>query len=307
MPLDFRTGPVSARVPATSANLGPGFDALGLAVTLYDDLTAEITDDGLAVAVEGHGADLPSDETHLVVRAMRTAFTRLGGQPPGVTLRCTNRIPHGRGLGSSAAAIVAGLVLARALVVDGADRLSDDDLLLLANEIEGHPDNVAACLLGGLTVAWADSTRVRAVRLDVDPRIAPVALVPPFEASTEQARGLLPSTVPHADAAFAAGRAALLIAALTGRPELLLPGTDDRLHQPYRAPAMFDSYALVGELRQAGVPAVISGAGPTVLALRSADEQADVLQALVPDGWELHWLSVSLHGAVAEPVRPGSH
>ena len=298
MPTQFRTERASLRVPATSANLGPGFDAFGLAVSLYDDVAARVTDSGLSVTIAGEGSDLPTDESHLVVRAMRAAFGRLGGQPPGLALTCTNRVPHGRGLGSSAAAIVAGVVLARDLVVDGDQRLSDADLLALATEIEGHPDNVAACLLGGFTVAWTDEQAgARAVRLDVDPAIAPIAFVPPFEASTAMARGLLPATVPHADAAFAAGRAALLVAALTGHPALLLPATEDRLHQSYRTPAMPESAALVAALRDAGVPAVVSGAGPTVLALRATDEQADAAQRLAPEGWDVQWLSVSVHGA----------
>lgn len=298
MSVDFSTAPVSARIPATSANLGPGFDALGLALSMFDELTARVTNSGLYVEIAGEGAQLPTDESHLVVRAMRAAFARLGGQPPGLALRCVNRIPHGRGLGSSAAAIVAGLVLARALVVEGPARLHDDELLALATELEGHPDNVAACLYGGLTIAWSDATGVRAVRLDVDRSVSPVALVPPFEASTELARGLLPASVPHADAAFAAGRSALLVAALTGRPDLLLPATDDRLHQGYRSPAMPDSATLVAELRRAGLAAVVSGAGPTVLVLRSNDSEADAVQALVPQGWEVHWLPISSSGAV---------
>jgi len=179
----FRAGAVHVRVPATSANLGPGFDAVGLALSLHDDVVARVGDDGLAIDIAGEGAELPRDDTHLVVRSMRAAFDRLGGQPRGIELTCTNRIPHSRGLGSSAAAIIAGLVLARALVLDGERALPEHELLALAGEIEGHPDNVAACLLGGLTLAWTDGGASRAVRLDCDPAIRPVALVPPFSAS----------------------------------------------------------------------------------------------------------------------------
>ena len=243
---------VTVRVPATSANLGPGFDALGLALGLYDHVTARVVPAGLTVDVEGEGAGtglrVARDESHLVVSSMRRAFEHLQVTPPGLHLHCDNHIPHGRGLGSSAAAIVAGLVLARALVADGTARLGDADLLALATRIEGHPDNVAPCLLGGLTIAWCGPDGARAVRRDPDPALVPVVLVPPFTASTEIARGLLPATVPHADAAFAAGRAALLVAALTGTPQALFDATEDRLHQAYRAPAMADSWRLLTQL-----------------------------------------------------------
>ncbi|MDT4945198.1 MAG: homoserine kinase [Pseudonocardiales bacterium] len=292
----FRGGPVHVRVPATSANLGPGFDSLGLALSLFDDVVARVADDGLVVDVAGEGADVPRDETHLVVRAMRAGFERLGGQPHGLELSCANRIPHSRGLGSSAAAIVAGVVLARALVVGGAERLPDAEVLALAAELEGHPDNVAGCLLGGLTVAWTD-TAARAVRLDCDPGIRPVVFVPPFTASTAQARGLLPATVPHADAAFAAGRSALLVAALTGATGALFAATEDRLHQQYRAPAMPQSAELVAVLRASGAAAVVSGAGPTVLALARDEVEAEKLVPLAPPDWQPLALAVDPVGA----------
>lgn len=302
----FRGGAVHVRVPATSANLGPGFDALGLALGLHDDVVARIGDDGVVVDVAGEGADsdLPRDERHLVVRAMMTAFDRLGGRPRGVELSCANRIPHGRGLGSSAAAIVAGVLLARALVLGGEQALADVDVLALAAEIEGHPDNVAACVLGGLTVAWSDPAGFRAVRLECDDRVRPVAFVPPFSASTEQARGLLPASVAHADAAFSAGRSALLIAALTGNPDVLLPATEDRLHQQYRAPAMPQSAELVTALRGHGHAAVVSGAGPTVLALARDQVEAEALAAHAPQGWRCLAPGVDGRGAhVVPPAR----
>jgi homoserine kinase len=297
----FRAGAVHVRVPATSANLGPGFDALGLALSLHDDVVARVADDGLLVDVAGEGEEGARDESHLVVRAMRAAFTRLGGQPYGLELSCANRIPHGRGLGSSAAAIVAGIVLARALVVGGDERLTDDGLLALAGEIEGHPDNIAACLLGGLTIAWTE-TSARAVRLDCDARIRPVTFVPPFAASTAAARGLLPATVSHHDAAFAAGRSALLVAALTGAPNALLAATEDRLHQQYRAPAMPQSAELVDTLRAQGVAAVISGAGPTVLALARDELEAKSVQTLAPAGWQATDMDVDTAGAHIVPA-----
>ena len=298
MASDFAAGPVRVRVPATSANLGPGFDALGLALALHDELSAEITDAGLSIAVDGTGAeDVPRDESHLVVRAMRHTFAELGVQPSGIRLHCRNAIPHSRGLGSSAAAIVGGVLLARGLVVDGPERLPDGAALALAADLEGHPDNVAPCLFGGLTIAWLHDGHARAVRRDVDPAIVPVALVPPFTASTELARGLLPDLVPHSDAAFAAGRSALLVAALTGTPQALFDATEDRLHQPYRASAMPQAAELVQRLRGAGHPAVISGAGPTVLVLAAGDAAAQAAAEYAPDGWEACILAVDPGGA----------
>jgi homoserine kinase len=294
----FVDGTVWVRVPATSANLGPGFDALGLALALYDEVSARVTKSGLTIDVEGAGAaDVPRDESHLVVRAMKHTFAVLGAEPAGLALECRNHIPHGRGLGSSAAAIVAGLTLARALVIGGPDLLADGQLLALANDLEGHPDNVAACLLGGLTIAWLPDGTARAVRREVDDAVVPVALIPPFSASTKTARGLLPPTVPHADAALAAGRSALLVAALTGTPQALFDATEDRLHQPYRAPAMPDSARLLAQLRADGLPAVISGAGPTVLVLARGTAEAETVAGRAPEGWTARILEVDKTGA----------
>jgi homoserine kinase len=274
---------VRVRVPATSANLGPGFDTLGLALGLYDEVEAAVTASGLDIEVSGEGAEdvLGAGEKHLIVRAMRVAFDDLNvAQPPGLALRCANRIPHGRGLGSSAAAIVAGLVAALA----GAST-RPQDVLPLASVLEGHPDNVAPCLFGGLTIAWvaagdAGLPEARAVRLDPHPGVRPVAFIAPAPVSTKVARGLLPASVPHADAARNAGRAALLIAALTARPDVLLEGTEDKLHQDYRAPVMPHSHDLVTRLRAACVPAVVSGAGPSVLAFLAEDLAEDDLKRL---------------------------
>lgn len=289
----FRTERVCVRVPATSANLGPGFDSAGLALTLYDDVAVRVTGHGLVIHVTGEGADdLPRDESHLLVRALRASFERLGGQPGGLELACTNRIPHARGLGSSSAAIVAAIVAARALVTDGS--LDDDEVLSLANDLEGHPDNVAACLRGGATFAWG--LPVQVLRIEPHADLAPVAFVPTTRSSTAQVRALLPSTVPYADAAANAGRAALLPTALSTSPGLLLAATEDRLHQQYRAPAMPQSAELVAALRDDGVPAVISGAGPTVLALVGSD-QAAAVAARAPAGWTVHRLRVDPIGA----------
>nr|WP_030503155.1 homoserine kinase [Micromonospora purpureochromogenes] len=268
MPTTFIPGPVRVRVPATSANLGPGFDALGLALGRHDDVTAEVTGGGVQVTVTGEGAgELPADERHLIVTAMRATFDVLGAQPAGLALECENRIPQARGLGSSSAAIVAGVLAARALVADGEQRMDDDAALRLAAELEGHPDNVAPCLLGGFTIAWTEPGGARAVSLPVAPAVRPTVFVPAERGLTSVARAALPATVPHADAALNAGRAALLVHALTTDPALLLPATVDRLHQEQRAPGMPATAALVGALRAADVAAVVSGAGPTVLAL----------------------------------------
>ena len=288
--------------PATSANLGPGFDTAGLALALHDEVVASVAGSGLRVDVSGEGADaLPRGERHLVVSAMRAAFARLGGQPPGLVVRAANRIPQSRGLGSSSSAIVAGVLAARGLVQDGERLLDDDAVLALADELEGHPDNVAACLCGGLTLAWTGADGVRVLRLDASGDLLPVALVPSTRSSTKQVRGLLPAQVPHADAAANAARAALLPLALTAHPDLLMAATEDRLHQPYRAPAMRPTAELVAALREAGVPAVVSGAGPTVLALTSR-AAAPQVAAAAPAGWRALVLEVDALGARTQRV-----
>jgi homoserine kinase len=318
-------GPVRVRVPATSANLGPGFDALGLALSLYDDLEARITRSGLSIEVSGEGEALAgAGEEHLVVRAMRAGFAAIAGdQPPGLALRCLNRIPHGRGLGSSAAAIVAGLLAAQALSgraptgdrppagEPAGDRGTGDDLLGLATAIEGHPDNVAACLGGGLTIAWMVAGHPRMVRLMPVAGLFPVICVAPAPVRTDVARKALPDVVPHAAAAANAGRSALLIAALTQRPDLLFDATEDWLHQDYRAEAMPDTHALVRALREAGIPAVVSGAGPSVLGFLAVSGDAskpdlDSLGSIVREtgkAWHISSLGVARQGG--RLLRPG--
>jgi homoserine kinase len=264
---------VRVRVPASSANLGPGFDALGLALALYDQVDVTVTGEALAVEVSGEGADTVAlDETHLVVRAFRAAAARLELTPPGIAVRCVNAIPHARGLGSSAAAIVAGIAAAYGL----AGREPDDGALQLAAEFEGHADNVAASLLGGLVLAWREGDRFRALRLDPHADLRPVVIIPTERSATSVTRGLLPDRVPHADAAFSAARCALAVHAITTRPDLLLPATEDRLHQDYRESAWPDTIRLVRELRDNGVAATVSGAGPTVLAVTTDGKLPDV-------------------------------
>ncbi|MCW2711223.1 MAG: serine kinase [Marmoricola sp.] len=280
----FVAGPVTVEVPATSANLGPGFDCLGVALELVDTLVGEIVPEGLEVVAEGEGAgEVPLDESHLVVRSMRAAFDAMDVHPSGLRLSCTNRVPHSRGMGSSSAAIVGGIILARGLVEDGPRLLDDGAALLLANRIEGHPDNVAPALLGGFVISGQAGDDVWAQQSPVDPSISAVVFVPPHGVRTEVARGLLPDSVPHADAAANSGRAALLVSALGGHPERLLRATEDFLHQRQREPAMPESLALVRVLRAEGIPAVVSGAGPTVLAFVTGDPEA--VAGLGPTGW----------------------
>jgi homoserine kinase len=300
VPISFRAGPVSVRTPATSANLGPGFDALGLALTLYDEVTAEVVTGETTVEVCGEGAgSLATNEDHLIVHAMRKTFDRLGGQPEAIRLRCVNRIPQARGLGSSSAAIVAGVTVAQALA--GTKDLTA--ALEIAGELEGHPDNVAPCILGGFTIAWlshgagvADggAPSAKAVRLIPHPGVKPVVFVPQTQGFTAAARAALPREVPHRDASFNAGRSALLVHALTQDPSLLLEATEDRLHQGYRAPGMPETAALVKQLREQGVAAVVSGAGPAVLALAITDEMPHIGTNF---RWTRHNLVFDLAGA----------
>ncbi|MUL40061.1 homoserine kinase [Streptomonospora sp. PA3] len=306
-----RPAGVHVRTPATSANLGPGFDALGLALGLYDEADVRITGDGrVVVDIEGEGAgEVPLDASHLVVRAMRATFEAAGEPLPGLHLRCTNRIPHGRGLGSSAAAIVTGVIAATALLSGGgpaAGRLDRDRVFRLAADIEGHPDNVAPCVYGGFTVAWRGAGGWRATGVAPSPRLRPVVCIPRERLSTEQARGLLPPTVPHADAAFTAGRAALLVAAVSGHPELLLEATEDRLHEDYRRPAMPESLRIARELREhEGLAAVVSGAGPTVLVLADAGARGRAQNP--PDAGDDAQISADLVDSIRERTGKDWH
>ncbi|HUX71931.1 MAG TPA: homoserine kinase, partial [Cellulomonadaceae bacterium] len=288
-----------------------GFDALGLALGLYDDVDVRALGTAdVRVDVIGEGAgEVPDGEDHLVVRAVRAALDHVGAPQTGLHLRCHNRIPHGRGLGSSAAAVVAGVVAARSLIVDP-DALDDDVALALATQMEGHPDNAAPALLGGATVAWTDRGGPHAVPLTVHADLAPVALIPTTRLATRVARGVLPAVVPHVDAASQAGRAALLVEALARRPDLLFAATEDLLHQQYRASVMPDSLALVDALRRRGVAAVVSGAGPTVLVLArstgpdatDADDSIEQTFGGAMGGWRVRRLAVDREGVRATRV-----
>jgi homoserine kinase len=283
---------VRVRVPASTANLGSGFDALALALAWHDEVEVCTEGRGVHVEVEGEGAgQVPTDERHLVVRALRAAGAHLRLETSNLQLHCRNRIPHARGLGSSAAAVVSGVLAAYGLA--GAE--PDAAALEIAAGFERHADNAAACLYGGLAVAWSVGGRFRATRLEPHPELTPVLLVPATTSSTDATRALLPAAVPHA--AFAAGRAALAVHALTAAPQLLHTALEDRLHQPYRRAAYPATGNLVDALRAAGVPAAVSGAGPTVLALpRNGGLPADVDS----DGFTSYRLDVDRLGATVQ-------
>jgi homoserine kinase len=255
------------RVPATSANLGPGFDALGLALALYNEVEATEAD-GVSVTVEGEGTGhLPTGADNVVARGARLAYEAAGCSFKGVALRCVNRVPPARGLGSSAAAWVGGLLAGSRL--SGAD-LPASELLALATRAEGHPDNVAAAILGGLTVSCvASDGRVTAVALPVPEQLTWVVLVPSVTASTAEARAVLPASVPRSDAVFNVQRVALLLAGLQARrPDALAAALDDRLHQPYRRSLFPWMGAVADAARGAGaLGCVLSGAGPSLLAV----------------------------------------
>jgi homoserine kinase len=295
---------VTARVPASSANLGPGFDSLGMALGIYDEIEVRTTDSGLTIRVEGEGADdVPWGPSHLVVRAIERGLESAGVWADGLDVVCRNVIPHSRGLGSSASAVVGGLAAGCALAaqLDPALATGADQLVQLAAEFEGHPDNAAASVLGGVVVSWTETdrpadagadgtspaapTRVyRAVRLDPHSALRAVVLIPEERSSTAHTRGLLPEVVPHGDAAFNVSRAALAVVALTQRPDLLLPATADRLHQTQRAPALPLTTAWIHRLRAAGIAATVSGAGPTVLALGTSEFPQELRELAAADG-----------------------
>lgn len=297
--LTFKSNLAQISVPATSANLGPGFDCFGLALEMRDRYAAQILDEAIFdVDVSGEGAeDLKKDKTHLVIRSMLRGFEHMGQKPRGIALRALNLTPHSRGLGSSSSAIVGGLALARALVHGGESLLTDDEMIALATDIEGHPDNVAAAVLGGATIAWMENGTGRAVKIDVHEKIKALAFIPAAGVSTSKARKLLPETVPHADAAANAGKSALLVHALSHRPDLLLTATEDMIHQRYRSNVMAKSFELVERFRAAGVAAVISGAGPTVLVLHTSSEtEVEEMVLAAGSSFAVKHLSISQQG-----------
>ena len=299
---------VVVQVPAKTANLGPGFDTLGLALSVYDRLRVVVADrPDVLVHVQGVGAgEVPTDASNLVARAIAAVFDEVGVPMPGLELFAHNTIPHGRGLGSSGAAIVSGIVAAAGLLPDAG--LDSDALLGLATRLEGHPDNVAPALFGGLTIAWMGADGPQHKKLLVHRGVSPLVLVPEHTMSTALARSLQPQSVPHADAIFNVSRSTLLIAALIQSPELLLAATEDRLHQSYRASAMPETDRVLTLLRGAGHAAVVSGAGPSVLVLASDPGQRLAAAELVADQAGQRWTAllpaVDIKGAtvVAHPA-----
>ncbi|MQA08122.1 MAG: homoserine kinase [Pseudonocardiaceae bacterium] len=292
---------VRVTVPASTANLGSGFDALGMALGLYDVVAVRSGGGETRVEVSGEGAEqLPTSERHLLLRALRAAGKEVGHEAGTLRVHCRNAIPHSRGLGSSAAAVVAGA--AAGFVLAGIDPTSDafhERVLNLAARFEGHADNAAASLLGGLVLVWRSDDGFHASRAEPHQAIRPVVAVPQVRSATAVTRGLLPEQVPHSDAAFAAGRAALAVHAITARPELMFPATEDRLHQDYREPALPESIALIDRLRERGVAAAISGAGPTVLALTTDGVLGSDVDT---NGFEVRELPVDRDGIRLEPL-----
>jgi homoserine kinase len=293
---------VMVEVPATSANVGPGFDCFGLALDWRERVSLAVIERGYQIEVSGEGAaELPRDESHLIVRSALVGLADLGAGAPGLWLACRNTIPHGRGLGSSSAAIVAGLLAAAGLAQVQVTR---DWLLGHANAIEGHPDNVAAAIYGGFVLAYEGRAGVRAAQAHIDASIGAALFVPETSVATTAARGLLPETVPHVDAAANSGRAALLVHALASEPDLLYDATCDWLHQGYRETAMPRSYELMKSLRGQGFAAMISGAGPSVLVLgRQADLVA--LQDQQAAGFSLRPSGIGSAAAILESDASG--
>ncbi|CAB0795384.1 homoserine kinase [Corynebacterium diphtheriae] len=295
---------VTVSVPASSANLGPGFDTLGLALSLYDTVEVEVTDHGLEVEVSGEGqGELPLDGSHLVVKAIRAGLKAADVQVPGLRVVCHNNIPQSRGLGSSAAAAVAGVAAANGLA---GFPLDDARVVQLSSAFEGHPDNAAASVLGNAVVSWTEipvdgrtEPQFKAVTINVDSRIKATALVPDFHVSTEAVRRVLPSDVTHLDARFNVSRCAVMTVALQHHPELLWEGTRDRLHQPYRADVLPVTAEWVNRLRNRGYAAYLSGAGPTIMVLHT--EPVD--EAVLNDAREAGLRVLSLDVADAVSVK----
>ena len=297
---------VAVKIPATSANLGPGFDTLGMALAHYDEYSAEPTGSKLVIEIVGEGEkDAPRDESNLVFRAIKVVYDSLGKKVPALKLVCHNNIPHGRGMGSSGAAVAGGVMLAAGLLANEVE-FSEQQLLEFATELEGHPDNVAPALFGGLTVAWVDEEGPHHKKLTTHRGLSPLVLVPSNQMSTSLARSLQPQSVPHTDAVFNVSRSALLVAALTQSPELLLAATEDRLHQNYRSSAMPETSELIASLRTKGHPAVVSGAGPSVLVLEDDPQKRLLAIAHVEKNfpsWQAMPLAVDVKGAslIAQP------
>ena len=281
-------GQVRVRIPATTANCGPGFDTLGIACTLYNEVCLELLAPGAEVQIQvtGDGADsLPVNDRNLVFRASRMVLDRTEKKSAGVRLTLHNNIPLSRGLGSSSAAIVGGLVAANAVV---GSPFSRDELLDMATQLEGHPDNVAPALMGGFTVSVMLGERVTCLRLPVPQQLQLVVCIPDFRLSTNKARQVIPASVPHRDAVYNVSRTALLVGAMaSGRIEYLPDALGDRLHQPYRAsliPGMSDVFEAGKAAGALGV--TMSGAGPSLMAYTV--EKVDAIGEAMVQAFRMH-------------------
>jgi homoserine kinase len=305
--VSFVSGAVRVVVPASSANLGPGFDSIGLALAVHDELIAMVTSDvGIKVDVEGEGAgSVATDETNLVVRAMNRGFSAMNATPAGFILKCRNAIPHGRGLGSSASAVIGGLAIARSLVEGGEVLLSDREILNIALEFENHPDNLSAALYGGFNVSWLEGdVSAGAVQPIVHPDIVPIVLIPPHELATTKARGVLPQQVDRSAACHNLSRTGLLVYAISHDPKLLLEATSDRLHQDARSDVYPETTAIIAALRAGKIAAMASGAGPAVLLLVNRNEIGELEDALavVPQEWTRIAVPVDFEGVRELPL-----
>jgi homoserine kinase len=300
---------VRVRVPASSANIGPGFDSIGLALGIWDECVVTVTSEpGLRIDVEGEGAgEVPRDKLNLIHRSILAGWQELHVRPPdGLHLSCHNSVPHCRGVGSSATSIVAGVVAAQGLCdiatgrehADGGfDRAFTNNL---AAALEGHPDNSSASVFGGMTLSWTDDVdpgQIRTIRLEVSADVIPLVFLPAATLSTASARAVLPAQVPHDSAARNSARAGLLVEAVTRRPDLLLAATREWLHQEQRRAAFPESMAFLDELRGQGHAAVISGAGPSVLVLTTPGRLGDARAAGDPSVWRVLQPGIPATGA----------
>lgn len=292
----FVTDHATVTVPATTANLGPGFDSIGMALELRDRIIVRATAGETRITVRGEGQHTSdAGDEHLVIRAIRVALEYVGAPQIGIDLTCHNAIPHSRGLGSSASAVAAGVAAVRAMISEP-EALDDDAIFRLVTDFEGHPDNAAPAVFGGAQLTWVDDDGPHTIPLQVHESIQPYVMVPPTESLTATTRAVLPRTIAHADAVFNLQRSALLVEALrTG--EHLLPATDDRLHQPYRRDPMPQTAELIDALRRRGLPAALSGAGPTVISFVPIARK--LAAALTEHGWSVRALPVASEGVRA--------
>ena len=291
------------KVPATSANMGPGFDCMGIALDIYNTVAAEEIPEGLVIENHGRDADLVvNDDSNLIYKAMKTVFEKVGFAPKGVKIISYNEIPVARGLGSSAASTAAGLMLANAMT---GDTLSLEEIIRLGTALEGHPDNIVPALIGGMTLSYSqDTSSVGYIKVDFPENLKMLVMVPDFMLSTSKARMVLPQQVELGNAVFNISRAALMVAALTaGKLEHLKYAVQDRLHQPYRAKLIPGMQEVFEQAYDAGARGVfLSGAGSTIVAMVDADNN-DFLSRLrgfmerMSYNWELRFVNVSRQGA----------